>query len=189
MANFRAHLDNFYKLENKDWELFRSIWHPITLEKGEILTRKGEVEKYFYFVEEGVLRGFYTNNKIDFTGGFSYEGDFSGIPDSFLNQVPSLYFLETLTACKVLRTTYQKIQKLYDTSVVFERMGRILAEKMLLGLSVRQIELQCFTAEERFKVFLNRSPHLLQKIPQKYLASYLNMAPETFSRLIRNVKL
>jgi CRP-like cAMP-binding protein len=189
MVNFRKCIDRFYQLEDKDWELFSTIWQPIKIGKGEILTRKGEVEKYMYFVKAGVLRGFYANDKTDFTGGFSYEGDLSGIPDSFLNQVPSLFYLETLTQCNVLRTSFQQIQKLYQSSIIFERMGRIIAEKMLLGLNTRHVELQCYTAEERFKVFMNRSPHLLQKIPQKYLASYLSMAPETFSRLIRNVKL
>lgn len=181
-------MNRFYELNDKDWALFEEIWKEETIKRGVILTRIGEVEKNIYFVEEGLLRGFYKNEKTDFTGGFSYEGDLSGIPDSFLNQTPSMYFLETLTHCKVLKTKYKQLKALYDSSREIERFGRVMAEKMMLGLSIRHLELQCFTAEERFKIFLNRSPHLLQKIPQKYLASYLNMAPETFSRLIRNVK-
>ena len=189
MVNFRESLNRFYKLGDEDWEKFASVWKEEKIKKGVILTRRGEVEQNMYFVFEGVLRGFYKDEKTDFTGGFSYEGDLSGIPDSFLTQTPSMYFLETLTPCRVLKTKYQYIKSLYDSSQVFERFGRIMAEKMMLGLSARHIELQCFTAEERFRIFMNRSPHLLQKIPQKYLASYLNMAPETFSRLIRNTKL
>ncbi|MEM1136278.1 MAG: hypothetical protein AAGI07_10605 [Bacteroidota bacterium] len=100
-----------------------------------------------------------------------------------------MYFLETLTICKLLKTSYEKIIRLYEQSHMIERMSRIMVEKMLLGLSMRHIELQCCSAEERFKVFLRRSPHLLQLVPQKYLASYLSMTPETFSRLIRNVRI
>jgi len=188
MVDFRKSMERFYKLGDKEWATFEAIWKPEEISKGVVLTRIGEVENHLYFVLEGVLRGFFTDGKVDFTGGFSYEGDLSGIPDSFLNQTPSMYFLETLSPCKVLKTNYQRLQELYDASSEVERFGRIMVEKMLLGLNTRYIELQCMSVEERFKVFLNRSPHLLQKIPQKYLASYLNMAPETFSRLIRNVK-
>jgi len=182
-------MNRFYTLEDDEWKMFEAIWKPVEIKKGVILTRRGEVEQNMYFVQQGVLRGFYKDEKTDFTGGFSYEGDFSGIPDSFLNQTPSMYFLETLTPCKVLKTKFTQLKMLYKSSIEFERFGRIVAEKMLLGLNARFVELQCYSAEERFKIFLNRSPHLLQKIPQKYLASYLSMTPETFSRLIRNVKL
>ena len=154
-----------------------------------VLTRVGEVEKYMYFVNKGVLRGFFVNGDHEYTHGFSYEGDLSGIPDSFLNQTPSMYFLETMAPCELLRTTFEKLQKAFEQSQEIERLSRKMSERMLLGISKRQVELQCLSAEERFKTFLRRSPHLLQMIPQKHLASYLNMAPETFSRLIRNVRI
>ncbi|UZR93348.1 Crp/Fnr family transcriptional regulator [Chondrinema litorale] len=189
MEQLRNSINRFYSLPDKDWDIFTSIWKPDTIAKNEILTRVGEVEKHMYFVNKGVLRGFFVHQDSEFTLGFSYDGDFSGIPDSFMNQVPSMYFLETLSPCEVLKTTYDKLQQAFDASREVERLSRIMAEKMLYGFSLRQVELQCMSAEERFKAFLRRSPHLLQMIPQKYLASYLNMAPETFSRLIRNVRI
>jgi hypothetical protein len=53
----------------------------------------------------------------------------------------------------------------------------------------RQAELQCFSAEEKFKTLLKRSPHLLQLIPHKYLASYVGIDPTTFSKLMGSVRL
>ena len=59
----------------------------------------------------------------------------------------------------------------------------------LRGVLQRQIELQCFTAEKKFRQLLQRSPHVLQLIPHKYLASYLGIDPATFSKLLGSVRL
>ena len=60
---------------------------------------------------------------------------------------------------------------------------------ILKGVLERQIELQCFSAEEKFRSLLKRSPHVLQIIPHKYLASYLGIDATTFSKLMSSVRL
>ena len=72
---------------------------------------------------------------------------------------------------------------------VIQRMVLQLSAVALKGVLERQIELQCFSAEEKFKTLLHRSPHLLQLIPHKYLASYLGIDPATFSKLLGSVRL
>ena len=59
----------------------------------------------------------------------------------------------------------------------------------LKGVLERQIELQCFSAEEKFRALLHRSPHVLQLIPHKYLASYLGIDATTFSKLLGSIRL
>ena len=76
-------------------------------------------------------------------------------------------------------TEYPNIQRLILKTTAFA----------LKGVLARQAELQCFSAEEKFKTLLHRSPHLLQLIPHKYLASYLGIDPTTFSKLMSSVRL
>ena len=64
-----------------------------------------------------------------------------------------------------------------------ERFGRLILEELLVGRAAREIELLSLDAEERYDRLFKRSPHLLQLVPQKDIASYLRMKPETFSRL------
>ena len=59
----------------------------------------------------------------------------------------------------------------------------------LKGVLERQIEIQCFSAEEKFRALLKRSPQVLQIIPHKYLASYLGIDPATFSKLLSSVRI
>jgi hypothetical protein len=81
------------------------------------------------------------------------------------------------------------VQQLMDRYHNFERWVRLSTSHALMGVIERQIELTCFSAEEKFKTLLHRSPHVLQLIPHKYLASYLGIDPSTFSKLMATVKL
>ena len=69
-----------------------------------------------------------------------------------------------------------------------ERFGRLILEEVLVGRAQREIEMLSLSAEERYRRFMDRSAHLLQLVPQKDIASYLGMTPETFSRLRARVR-
>ena len=111
---------------------------------------------------------------------FTYPYSYSGVADSFLTQKPSKYFMETITASKMLRTTHQQVQQLMDKYHNIERYIRIVTSHVLMGVLERHIELLSYSAEEKFKTLLHRSPHVLQLIPHKYLASYLGIDASTF---------
>ncbi|MGI8638188.1 MAG: Crp/Fnr family transcriptional regulator [Segetibacter sp.] len=155
------------------------------------LTAAGETEKYLYFVIDGVQRAFYLkeNADKDATLVFSYTGSFSGVLDSFLLQQPSRYFLETLTASEFIRTTFNQVNELMKRHHNIETFVRKSLAFTIAGVLERQIELQSFTAEEKFRVLLKRSPHVLQMIPHKYLASYLGLDATTFSKLLGSVRI
>jgi CRP-like cAMP-binding protein len=154
------------------------------------LRRTGDTERYLYFVLEGVQRGYYAGDDgREATIVFTYAVSFSGIIDSFLLQQPSRYMLETLTASRFLRTEYQQIAPLWLKYHSLETFNRKALSVTLSGTLERQIELQCFSAEEKFRALLNRSPHVLQLIPHKYLASYLGIDATTFSKLLGSVRL
>ncbi|MDQ3101645.1 MAG: hypothetical protein M3R08_09690 [Bacteroidota bacterium] len=75
------------------------------------------------------------------------------------------------------------LQELYAQFPIMERFGRLILEELIRGRATREIELLTLSAEERYRKLLDRSPHLLQLVSQKDIASYLRMTPETFSRL------
>ncbi|GAB3900964.1 Crp/Fnr family transcriptional regulator [Larkinella knui] len=178
------------KLTETEWEAFAACWHPVEYKRKTILTAAGEIERYLYFVVEGVQRAYYVGDgKRDATLIFSYTGSMSGIIDSFQLQKPSLYYLETLTASRLLRLSFPDFDRLLSTYPALERWGRIGTAAAMSGLMERYIELMTFSAEEKFRVLLTRSPHVLQLIPHKYLASYLGLDPTTFSKLLASVKL
>jgi CRP-like cAMP-binding protein len=179
-----------YQLKEEELEALCSIWQPFECKRKTVLTAAGETERYLYFVLEGVQRAFYIGaEKQEATIVFMYPPSFSGVADSFLTQTPSPYFLETLTASKFLRTTYQQIEELSERYPEIRKMILRITSFVLKGVLARQIELQCFSAEEKFRALLKRSPHVLQIIPHKYLASYLGIDATTFSKLMGSVRI
>lgn len=179
-----------YPLKDEEWEKMSQIWQPFECKRKTVLTTAGETERYLYFVLEGVQRGFYIgNDKQEATIVFTYAPSFSGIADSFLTQTPSKFFLETLTASKFLRATYKQIEELMDQYPNIQRMILQLTAFALKGVLERQVEIQCFSAEEKFRTLLKRSPHVMQIIPHKYLASYLGIDATTFSKLLGSIRL
>jgi CRP-like cAMP-binding protein len=120
---------------------------------------------------------------------FTYPPSFSGVADSFLTQTPSDYFLETLTASRLLRISYEEIKDLMGKYSSIEKLFFKATAFALKGALHRQIELQCFSNEEKFKTLLKRSPHILNLVPHKYLASYLGIDATNFSKLLGSVRI
>lgn len=169
---------------------FCSGWQDVTLKRKTVMTVCGETERYLYFVLEGIQRAFYLGDDgREATIVFTYPPSFSGVADSFLTQTPSLYFLETITASRLLRISYEAFQNTIANYPAIQQMIFNVTALALKGALLRQVELQCFTNEEKFRTLLKRSPHILNLVPHKYLASYLGMDATNFSKLLGNVKI
>jgi CRP-like cAMP-binding protein len=164
-------------------------WQPLNCKRKTILTTAGETERYLYFVLEGVQRAFYLgDDNHEATIVFTYPPSFSGVADSFLTQTPSTYYLETLTASRFLRISYDTLQERMRGFPVLQSLLFKATAFALKGALERHIELQAFSNEEKFRTLLRRSPHILQLVPQKYLASYLGMDATNFSKLLATVR-
>ncbi len=178
-----------HPLSDAEWDEMAGIWQLHHYKRKTILTAAGETERHVYFVLNGVQRIFYIDATHEATLVFTYPYSFSGIADSFLTQTPSRYFLETLTSSTLMRTTHTQMQQLVDKYRNVEKLLASFTAFALKGVLERQVELQTFSAEEKFKTLLKRSPHVLQLIPHKYLASYLGMDATTFSKLMATVRI
>ena len=155
----------------------------VSYKKNEIITRYGETEKNAYFVLEGVQRAYFTKNDIAYIVAFSFEGSFSCVVDSCFSQTPSQYTLKTFTNSLCLKSSHDLIQHMSTKIPAFDHFLRESLNFFLSGRFKRERELLASSAKERYQRFIQERPIAVQKIPQKYIASYLNMSPETFSRL------
>jgi len=176
--------NRIYPIEDEVLNLYLEYWKSYDAQKKEIITAPGKTEKYLYFLTEGVQKVYFHNNGKDHVVAFVYAPSFSGVFESFFAQQPSNYFLETVTPCHFLRIHYESHIQMLEEHPSIERFFRKALELVVSGLSQRHYELMAYDIETRFKVFMKRSPHLLHLVPQKDIASYLNMDASNFSKLI-----
>ena len=180
----RAGLTRYVPLPDPAWKDIRERWQTCYFRKEALLTSPPTVASYFYFVLEGVQRLYYLSpggNEVVL--GFTFQHEFSGVYDSFVQRTPAQCYLQALTNSELLAISFADMNELFDRYHCMERWGRLFMQEILFGRVRREVELSTRTAEERYRDFIDRSPEPLRQIAQKQLASYLNMTPETFSRL------
>ena len=150
--------------------------------KKEMLTKAGEVENNFNFIVKGLARKYYKKGSQEINTQISYEGHLLVSQESFHSRLPSEYFIETIEPTTVVSITHDDLEKVYAYSHHMEHLARLLITYAMVLKDRWQIQLVKMTPRERFLNFVTKNPELMQRVPQKFLASYLNIKPETFSR-------
>ncbi|MEQ8627674.1 Crp/Fnr family transcriptional regulator [Ekhidna sp.] len=181
---FQSIFGNYISLGEEALEYLNQHYKVKEYAAREMIVESGGYARYFYFVLSGVQAIYLLNEKGEkVIFGFSFKGSPSGAFDSFIRQEPSNFFLEALTPSKMIGITKPDFDELFNHFPEFYRWRAHFMEDILLGRISREVELSTYSAKKRFDAFVKRCPPELLDIPQKYLASYLNMTPETFSRL------
>ena len=150
--------------------------------KKEIITQEGEIENYFNFIVKGLARKYYRKGKEEINTQISFEGHILHSQESFHSRTPSEYVIEAIEPTTLVSISYDDLENIYARSVKMEHLGRLIITYTMVLKDRWQMQLVMLTPRERFIRFVNHNPALLQRVPQKYLASYLNIKPETFSR-------
>lgn len=156
--------------------------------KKEIITKAGEVENFLNFIDKGLVRKFYKRGEEEINTQISHEGHIIHAQESFHSRTPSEYAVEAVEPCELTSITYESLEKIYSISKEMEHLGRLVITKTMVLKDKWQSQLVKLSPRERFVEFVTKHPELMQRVPQKYLASYLNIKPETFSRFKHLIK-
>jgi CRP-like cAMP-binding protein len=186
MATYKAFREYLKKISSITEEEFNQYLIPVIkirkFDKKELLTRAGDVENYFNFIVKGLIRKYYLKGREEINTQISIEGHIIHSQESFHSRTPSEYFVEAIEPTTVLSITFDELETLYAQSKKMEHVGRMVITRTMILKDRWQTQLVKMSPRERFLNFVTRNAELLQRVPQKYLASYLNIKPETFSR-------
>ncbi len=176
-------LNQFIKISPEEFAELIAWTEPRQFEKKTILTKPGEVEEHMYFITSGLVRKYFLKKDQEIITHIVKEGGILGSGESFLTGEPSRYFVETLEPTTAFAISRQKLEEMYGSSKKWEKLGRVITMQYFLVQEIRLMDNIRFSTRERFVKFMKENTDLIQRVPQKYLASYLNIKPETFSRL------
>ena len=152
-------------------------------DKKKIIVQEGETDNYLSIVVQGLVRKYVRVKKDEVILQLATEGHVIHSEISFLTRTPSLVVLETLEPTILISISYDKMIDALDKYPQGERLGRLILTNMYVKKDERRFTRLSKTLRQIFLDYIEGHPHMLQRIPQKYLASYLNIKPETFSRL------
>ncbi|MEL6923234.1 MAG: Crp/Fnr family transcriptional regulator, partial [Bacteroidota bacterium] len=172
------------QLDEAELQLLTEVARLKTLVKGDRLLLPGQVCQAVYFVAAGNLYQYQLDDEqLQSIIDLHLPGDWALDARSFTGQVPSQLYLEAYTAASVFELSIHDLHALIARSPRFHQLGRILSA----AVDRLQFFDQQSTPDEKYQHILQHQPDLLQQFPQRMLASYLKMTPETLSRVRRRL--
>ena len=184
----RQFLDKYLILSNDEIAMISEHLLVRQFPKRAMLIREGEIEQYISLVTKGILRKYFYKGSQEVITQLADEGSLISSSVSFLAQNPSQYYVEALEAATVLSISKESLDLLYTKMPKMERLGRIVTTELYLQKEEIEQDHICFDVKQRFMKFVHEHGRLMHRVPQKYIASYLNIKPETFSRLKHHLK-
>lgn len=177
--------DKFPQL-NAYWDKYLQFQKRIEAPTKTVLLQEGKISQHYIFIEKGCVRAFFNSNDDDKTIQFFFENEGLTSFDSFINNVPSLFTVETIEPSVIYL-----LPKPYVIQLIDELNHEPNFAHMILQMSARRQthyinEFVSFirdTPEQRYLHLLNERPHIIQRVPQHYIASYLGVSKVHLSRI------
>ena len=179
----RQFIDQHIELTDEEFKTLASKLHLVNFGKKTKLVDIGEVATNVYFVLKGITRRYFYRGKQEVVTHLIKEGGLMGSVISFLTGEPSRYILETIEPVTAYAISKKDLEELFATDKKWEKFGRKIITAFFLQIENHTINVIKYSTRERFVNFMKENPDLVLRVPQKYLASYLEIQPETFSRL------
>ncbi|TSD64056.1 Crp/Fnr family transcriptional regulator [Inquilinus sp. KBS0705] len=186
-AELKSFINNYVSLDEVELSDIVGRFRSRKLSKNEYLLHEGEICNDLVFVQSGCLRLYYLDDDIEISVWFAFNNSSAIDIYSFISQQPSKYYLQAIEDSEILYLPKTELLKLYETHPKMQEMMRRFWEDAVLNLIDRFTALQRDSAEQRYLDLLSKPPYL-QKIPQKYLASFIGVTPTSLSRIRKNIR-
>ena len=152
------------------------------VKKGKVLLHEKDICKNLWFLCDGLLRSYHNIADKEITSRIMYTGHIVISPGSFFTQTPATESIETLADCVLVKLSFNNLQDIYKKFPAFNYHTRLITEQYFYKQEQRLYMLRKQNAAAKYNFFLENYANYLKDIPQKYIASFLNITPETLSR-------
>jgi CRP-like cAMP-binding protein len=176
-------------LPEREWQHFRQFVSERQFDVGEHLVREQQSGTLMHFILAGLVRIYHVGDGIELVRGFDFEGRFTGVYESVLTDAPSLFSIQALEPTRTLAFPAGILTTLYDRHSAWDRIGRKILEQQWLRSLDKEMRFRLYSAEDHYRLLIERSSPLLARVPLRQLASYLRITPETLSRIRTRLRL
>lgn len=170
-------------MTHDELDILESVLVPMKFAKGEIILKEGDVCEHVYYVERGLTRQFYFKNGKELTEHIGVEHSIVMCIESLFMEKPTHLQLEALEPTLIYAMPKRKLEEVALHNVNIQILFRKILEESLIISQVHADILRFETAQDRYLKLCKLSPQVVLRAPLVYVASYLQMTPETLSRV------
>lgn len=181
-------LDSIHVLPDASKQTLKMHFSEVDFSKGHTLISSERVEKYIYFIKQGIVRAFVRTADSETTFWIGAEGEIAVSMKSFVSYQKGYEDIELLEDCSFFKLSIRMLHELFEQDIHLANWGRKLIEKALINAEERLISQQFLSATERYKKLLNMRSDLFQRVPLGYIASYLGITQVSLSRIRAEIK-
>ena len=175
-------------MTHEELDALESILVPMKFNKGELILKEGEVCRNIYWVARGLIRQFYYKNGKELTEYMAAEDTMCMSIESLFKEEPTHQQIQAIEPTVLYALPKQALEREAVRNVNIQMLYRKILEESLIISQVHADMVRFESAQERYAKLVKRSPQLVLRAPLVYIASYLQMTPETLSR-VRNAPL
>lgn len=187
LNKLKTYCKTFIPLTDKELKLIDTYFESKDVKKKEFLLQDGKICNFIGFIAEGTIRHFHIKDGVEKTCDISFENSWVTDFQSFLNGTSCIMNLQAMEDTTVFLVKKENLYKLYADCNKYETFGRLMAEQVAQRATEIAMSLSSEKPEERFKNLLKKQPDLFQKVPQKYIANFLGISPESLSRIQKRI--
>ena len=170
-------------LTDNELNLIDTYFETKNLKKKEFLLQDGKICNFIGFIAEGTIRHFHIKDGIEKTCDISFESAWVTDFQSFTHNTYCIMNLQAMEDTTMLIIQKENLYNLYNECHKYETFGRLMAEEVAHRATEIAMSLSSDKPEERFQNLLKKQPDLFQRVPQKYIANFLGISPESLSRI------
>ncbi|WCT12512.1 Crp/Fnr family transcriptional regulator [Mucilaginibacter jinjuensis] len=180
--------DNYLPLNEAEREDLAGRVIERKIKRRQFILQENDVCKHYTFVAEGCFKKFQVDDKgTEHNLQFAAEGDWLMEIDSFYFDKPSRVYIEAIEPSVIFQINKPNLFYLFTNNPKFDRNFRVIVENRFVELENRVLQAISSTAEERYLAFIKQYPHLLSRLPNTQIASYLGITPEFLSKVRKDL--
>jgi CRP-like cAMP-binding protein len=185
-GDFRKYLQSKIEISDAQFMEIEKLLNYKFVKRGEILLRPGEICLCGFFVMKGCLRSYVIRNSKEHIMHFAPENWWIGDNNGIIKPEPAMFYIDAVEDSSLVVYDHDFINHLGDIVPTMNEFHRTLQQNSFRSLQKRIVHLLSATAEERYLYFIEKYPNLAARLPQRMIASFLGMAPQSLSRVRSN---
>ena len=174
-------------MTHDELDILEEIIVPMKFAKGQMILREGEICKHLYYIDKGLVRQFYFKNGKEVTEHMSVEGNVVMCIESLFKEEPTHLQAEAIEPVHIYALPKKRLEEVALHNVNIQLLYRKILEESLINSQIHADLVRFESAKDRYYKMCKLSPQITLRAPLVYIASYLQMAPETLSRVRSSV--